>query len=200
MSASLPRVSVKVRLDSKVIYIYDSKARLLKQISYSLEKPDQGRDWIIFVYDDNGRLKEQTTLNGDGTPFLKAIFSYEPEKRTVIALTTSYFEGRVIPPFKAVLIYNEKGQWIKKSMFRSDGSPDGIAEFSYDERGNLAKETRYDDDGKYSYADMFTYKYDSKGNCFERLETSTQIDKDSGKPTSEPSMMTYRIITYFDEK
>ena len=189
-----------VRLDSKIIYIYDSKGRLLKQVSYSLEKPGFGRDSVTFVYDDNGRLKEQTTLNGDGTPFLKAVFSYEPEKRTVTAMTTSYVEGRVIPPFKAVLIYNEKGQWVKKSMFRSDGSPDGIAEFSYDERGNLAKETRYDDDGKYIYAHMFTYKYDSKGNWYERLDTYTQIDKNSGKPTSEPWMMMYRVITYFEEK
>jgi hypothetical protein len=85
-------------------------------------------------------------------------------------------------------------------MFRADGSPDGIAEFSYDERENLAKETRYDDDGKYSFAHMFTYKYDSKGNWYERLDTYTQIDKDSGKPTSEPWMMMYRVITYFEEK
>ena len=189
-----------VRLDSKTIYVYDTKRRRLRELSYPLEKPGRGRDSVTFVYDDSGRLKEQTMLNGDGTPFLKSAFSYEPEKRTVVAMTTSYVEGRVIPPFKVLLVYNEKGQWIKKSMFRADGAPDGIAEFSYDERGNLAKETRYADDGKYSYADMFTYKYDSRGNWYERQETSNWIDKDSGKPTSEPRMMTYRVVTYIDEQ
>jgi len=189
-----------VRLDSKIIYLYDSKARLVKHISYSVEQPGEGRDSLTFVYDESGRLKEETTLYGDGTPFLKSVFSYEPEKRTVIAMTTCYVEGRVIPPFKAVLIYDDKGQWIKKSMFRADGSPDGIAEFSYDKRGYLIKETRYDDDGKYSFAHMFTYKYDANGNWFERLDTYTQIDKDTGKPTSEPWMMMYRVITYFNEK
>lgn len=189
-----------VRLDSKVIYVYDSKGRLLKHVSYSLAKPGRGRDSITFAYDDGGRLKEQTSLNGDGTPFLKTVYSYEPEKSTVVAMTTSYVEGRVIPPFKAVLVYNDKGQWIKKSMFRADGSPNGIAEFSYDEKGNLAKEARYSDDGEYSFSHMFTYKYDSKGNWFERLDTYTQPDNASGKPTAEPWMMMYRVITYFDEK
>lgn len=189
-----------LRVDSKVTYRYDSEARLLKHVSYSLEKPGEGKDFVTFVYDDSGQLKEQTTLDGDGTPFLKSVFTYEPEKHTVIAMTTSYVEGQVIPPFKAVLIYNDKGHWIKKSMFKADGSPDGIAEFSYDERGNLAKEKRYDDDGKYNYAYIFTYKYDVNGNWFERLETYTQITNDSSKPTSDPRMMMYRVITYFDEK
>ncbi len=189
-----------VRLDSKTVYIYDTKGKLLKELSYSLAKPGRGRDSVVFVYDYNGRLKEETMLNGDGTPSLKSAYSYDPGKRTVVAMTTSYAEGRVLPPFKAVLVYNENGQWIKKSMFEADGTPDGVAEFSYDERGNLAKEARYDDDGKYSYADVFTYKYDSRGNWYERQETSTWIDKDSGKPTSKPWMTMYRVVTYFDEK
>jgi hypothetical protein len=172
-----------VRLDSKTLYIYDSDGEILKEVSCSLENPGHCRDSVTFVYDQNGRLREQTILN-DGAPFLKIVFSYEPEKRTVTALTTTYVEGRVIPPFRAVLIYNEQGQWIRKSMFRADGSPDGIAEFAYDDRENLAKETRYDDDGKYSFAHLFSYKYDKKGNWFERLDTYTQLEKDSGKTNS----------------
>ena len=188
-----------VRLDSKIIYVYDRQGKLLKQVRYSLERPGAGRDAVTFVYDENGRLREQTVLS-DGKPFLKTVFDYEPEKRTVTGSTTTYFEGRVIPPFRAVLLYNEKGQWIKKSMFRADGAPDGIAEFSYDERGNLARETRYDDDGKYLYAHIFSYKYDSRGNWFERLDTYTQIDNKTGKPKLEPWLMMYRVITYFEEK
>ena len=189
-----------VRLDSKTVFTYDAKGKPIKEVSYSLGKPGQSWDAVKYLYSDDGRLTEEAVLNGDGTPFLRANFSYDLGKRTVTSMTTSYVEGRVIPPFQAVLIYDEKGRWIKKSMFRADGSPDGIAEFSYDERGNLAKEIRYDDDGKYSFAHMFSYKYDSKGNWFERLDTYAQIDKDTGKPTSEPWMMMYRVITYFEEK
>jgi hypothetical protein len=189
-----------VRLDSKTVYNYDAKGRLTKEVRYSLEKTGESYDVVRYQYSDEGRLVEELILNGADTPFLKAAFSYDTTKNTVTALTTSYVDGRVILPFKAVLIYNERGQWVKKSMFRANGSPDGIAEFSYNEKGNLSKETRYGDDGSYSYAHMFTYKYDTKGNWFEREDTYTQIDRDSGKPTTERWMMMYRVITYFDEK
>jgi len=189
-----------VRLDSKIIYTYDSKGRLIKEVSYSLEKPNQSRDSVAYVYDVNGRLIEQTTLNGEGTPFLKAVFAYEPEKRTVIAMTTSYVEGRAIPPFKALLIYNEKGQWVKKSMFRGDGSPDGIAEFAYNEKGYLAKEAKYDDDGKHISTHVFTYKFDSRGNWYERHDMQTHIDKE-GKSVENPDwLVMYRVITYQENK
>jgi len=188
-----------VRLDSKTLYKYDSKGRLLEEVRFSLEKPGDSYDAVRYQYSDDGRLVEELILNGDGTPFLKVTFSYDVAKNMVTALTTSYVDGRVIPPFKAVLVYNERGQWVKKSMFRANGSPDGIAEFSYNEKGNLSKETRYGDDGSYSFAHIFTYKYDTKGNWYERLDTYTQIDRDNGKPTTEPWMMMYRVITYFDE-
>jgi len=189
-----------VRLDSKTVYTYDGKGRLIKEVRYSLEKPGESWDVVKYQYSDDGRLVEELIFHGSNTPFLKAVFSYDPTKKTVTALTTSYVDGGVIPPIKAVLLYNERGQWVKKSMFRANGSPDGIAEFSYNERGHLSKETRYDDDGSYIYAHMFTYKYDSKGNWFERLDTQPQIDDKSGKPTTTPWMMMYRVITYSDEK
>jgi len=189
-----------VRLDSKIIYVYDSKGRLSKEVRYSLENPNQGSDVVTYVYDVEGRLKEQTTLNGDGSPFLKAVFSYEPGRRTVTATTASYVEGRVIPPFKAVLVYNDKGQWIKKSMFRADGSPDGVAEFAYNEKGYLAKEARYDDDGKHISTHIFTYKYDSLGNWYERHDMQTYVDKE-GKLVENPDwLVMYRVITYQENK
>ena len=189
-----------VRLDSKIIYAYDSKGRLIKEISYSLDKPNQGNDSVLYVYDGNGRLIEETTLNAHGTPSRKAVFTYEPQKRTVVAMTTSYVEGRVIRPFRAVLIYNEKGQWIKKSMFRADASPDGIAQFAYNEKGYLAKEARYDDDGKHISTHVFTYTYDSHGNWYERHEMQTYTDKD-GKSVENPDwLVMYRVITYQENR
>jgi hypothetical protein len=188
-----------VRLDSKTVYIFDGKGRPIKEVRYSLEKPGESWDAVKYRYSDDGRLVEEAVFSGN-TPFLKTIFSYDLTKRTVVSLATSYYNGRAIPPFKAVLVYDEKGRWIKKSMFRADGSADGIAEFSYNEKGNLAKETRFGDDGAYSYAHMFSYKYDSKDNWIERLDTYTQIDQVTSKPTSEPWMMMYRVISYFEEK
>lgn len=188
-----------VRLDSKTVYIYDAKGRLIREVRYSLEKPGESSDVVKYQYSDEGRLIEELVLHGD-KPFLRTAFSYDPAKKTITALTTSYVDGRVLPPFKAVLVYNDKQQWVMKSMFRASGSPDGIAEFSYNDKGYLSKETRYDDNGSYLFAHMFSYKYDSKGNWFERLDTYTQIDDKSGQPATQPWMMMYRVITYFDEK
>jgi hypothetical protein len=189
-----------VRLDSKIIFVYDSKGRLIKEMNYSLDKPSQGWDVITYSYDSNGRLIEETLLNGSVTPSIKTTFTYEPSQRTVIAMTTSYVEGRVIGPEKAVLIYNDKGQWVKRTILGANGSPNGISEFTYNEKGNLAKETRYEGDGKYSLAHVFTYKYDSNGNWYERHEMSTYIDKE-GKVVEEPDwMVLYRVITYHENK
>ena len=180
-----------VRLDTKVKYIYDREGKLIKEVGFSLEDPNRQYDMVRYVYDSNGRLSEETILSGE-KPFLRTFFTYEPEKRTVTALTTTYVEGRVVGPEKAVLVYNNKGQWIKRSIFRSDGSLNAIAEFSYDERGSFAKETRYGDNGKYSYASIFTHKYDTRGNWFERHEMNFESE---AKKTPD-WMVVYRVITY----
>jgi hypothetical protein len=180
-----------VRLDTKVKYIYDREGKLIKEVGSGLEDPNREHDMVSYVYDRNGRLSEETVLHGD-KPFIKTLFTYEPEKRTVTALTTTYIEGRIVGPDKAVLVYNDKGQWIKRTIFRSNGSLNAISEFSYDERGNLAKETRYGDNGKYSYASIFTHKYDTRGNWFERHEMNFESE---AKKTPD-WMVVYRVIAY----
>jgi hypothetical protein len=69
-------------------YVYDAQGRLTKQIRSGLENPEQTYDAITYKYDANGLLIEETVLNGK-KPFLKTSFSYEPAKRTVVALTTT---------------------------------------------------------------------------------------------------------------
>jgi hypothetical protein len=183
-----------VRLDSRYLYIYDAQGRLIKQVRFGLENPERRNDAIIYKYDSNGLLIEETVLNGE-KPFLKTSFSYEPVKRTVTALTTTYVEDRVIGPDKAVLVYNEKGQWIKRTIFKPNGSLDAIAEFQYDEKGNLAREDRYGDNGQFSYADIFTHKYDSRGNWYERHE----MNYESETKKTPDWMVVYRVISYYDK-
>lgn len=180
-----------VRLDTKVKYLYDREGKLIREVGSGLDHPNREYDMVVYVYDRNGRLSEETVRHGD-KPFIKTLFTYDTEKRTVTALTTTYVEGRVVGPEKAVLVYNDKGRWIKRSIFRSDGSLNAIAEFSYDERGSLSKETRYGDNGKYSYASIFTHKYDTRGNWFERHEMNFESE---AKKTPD-WMVVYRVITY----
>jgi hypothetical protein len=183
-----------VRLDSRYIYVYDAQGRLTKQIRSGLENPEQTYDAITYKYDANGLLIEETVLNGN-KPFLKTSFSYEPVKRSVVALTTTYVDDRVVGPDKAVLTYNEKGQWIKRTIYRSNGSVNASAEFLYDERGNLARENRFGDDGQFHYADVYTYKYDSRGNWYERH----QMNYESETKKTPDWLVVYRVISYYEK-
>jgi hypothetical protein len=183
-----------VRLDSRYLHIYDPQGRLIKEVGCALEHPERTYDTVTYKYDANSRLIEETVLSG-GKPFLKTSFSYEPAKRTVTALTTTYVEDRVVGPDKAVLVYNENGQWIKRTIYRSNGPLNAIAEFLYDERGNLARENRYGDNGKFSYADVFTHKYDSRGNWYERH----QINYESETKQTPDWLVVYRVISYYEK-
>jgi hypothetical protein len=182
-----------VRLDSRYRYVYDPQGQLIKQIGYSLENPERTYDTVTYKY-ENGRLVEEIVLSGS-KPFLKMSYSYEPEKRTVIALVTTYVEDRVVGPEKAVLVYDEKGQWVKRTMFRKDGSLNAIAEFQYDDKGNLAKESRYGDNGQFSFAYVFTYKYDSRNNWYERH----QMNYESETKKDPDWLVVYRVISYYEK-
>jgi len=182
-----------VRLDSRYLYVYDAQRRLTKQVGSALENPERTYDATTYKYDSNGLLIEETVLRG-GRPFLKTAFSYEPGKRTVVARTTTYVDDRVLGPDKTVLVYNEKGHWIKRTIYRSDGSVNASAEFLYDERGNLARENRYGDDGQFHYADVYTYKYDSRGNWYERHE----MNYESETKKTPDWMVVYRVISYYE--
>ncbi len=184
-----------VRLDSRYTYVYDAKGKLVKEAEFSLENPNEVWDAISYVYDNDGQLIEETVLSGK-KPFLRTVYTYEPGKRTVTALTTTFVENRVVGPDKAVLVYNDKGQWIRRTIFRSDDSLNGIAEFDYDEKGNLAKETRYGTNGKYSYANVFTHKYDSRGNWYERHEM--MFENEAKKEADW--LVIYRVISYYEKK
>jgi len=184
-----------VRLDTNVEYLYDGAGRLVKEVGSSVEDPSRKYDLVVYSYDSDGRLKEETDLAGN-KPFIKTSFSYDLIGRTVTTLTTTFFEDLVMGPEKAILVYNDRGQWIKRTNFRSDDSLDGIVEFSYDAKGNLAKETRYGDNAKYSYASIFTHKYDSRGNWYERHE----MNFESEAKKYPDWMVMYRVISYSERK
>jgi hypothetical protein len=186
-----------VRLDYTDIYAYDSAGKLFQVVTYD---PDGSyRQKIRFIYDAKGRLFEEIAYGQGDTMFSKSIYTYDVEKRSTTMMLTTYYEGRVIPPSKSVFTYNAKGQWIKRMVYDSKGAITDNTAFDYDEKGNLVKETRYDEKGAYSYAHTFSYKFDSHGNWIERQMTYTQLGE-NGKAISQSDMVTYRVITYYEEK
>lgn len=180
------------------VLAYDSKGRLVKEDLYFTEGAKVSFP-IKYLYNNGGRLSEEHKLKDDGTPERVSRFTYEPDKRTIIITTTFYRDGRADKPDKTVLTYNAKGQWVRQAFYLSDGSSLGAREFSYNENGDIAKTSEYNKDGKYVYADVFTYKYDSHGNWYEKRDMLTNVIE--GKVVERPDWeVTYRVLTYFDDK
>jgi len=178
------------------LYTYDPKGKLLKESMYYTGNQNMV-SFTQYIYDAKGRLSEEAEYLSNGTPLMKTTFTYEPGSETVTAITNSYTDGRANKPFKAVLTYSSKGQWVRRATYAGiDGLPSGIKEFSYNENGDIAKVSSYEATGKYLYADVFTYKYDSHGNWYERHDMETNVGED-GKVTEKPDWeITYRVITY----
>jgi hypothetical protein len=89
---------------------------------------------------------------------------------------------------------------VKQAFFFSDNTSHGFREFSYNEQGDITKNIHYDKEGKYLYADVFTYKYDSHGNWYEKHDLETNVTPE-GKLMERPDWeITFCVLTYFDDK
>lgn len=179
-----------VRLGGKTIYLYDPQGRLEKELSFTPEGEYTGYE--VYLYDSNNRLTGTTIYNAAGKETGKRTYTYFPEKREVLATWNFYHEGRIPPPMKNLLSYNEKGQWTKRTEFGSDGNPDAVINFDYDQSGNFIKASKC---CKYTYAHSFTYKFDNHGNWIEQQDTYSQPDRE---PDPE-WMRKYRVITYYPD-
>ena len=179
-----------VRLGGKTIYTYDSQGRLAKEISFTPEGEYTGYE--IYLYDSQNRLIGTTIHDASGKETGKRTYNYFPEKREVLATWNFYYEGRIPPPMKNLLSYNENGQWTKRTEFASSGRPDTVVTFEYDPNGNFIKATKCCES---NYTHSFRYKFDNHGNWIEQQNIYAQ-------PGQEPNpewMRKYRVITYYTD-
>jgi len=179
-----------VRLGGKTTYTYDSQERLVKAINFTIEGEYTGYE--IYLYDPQNRLIGTTIHDEAGKETGKRTYSYFPEKREVVATWNFYYEGRIPPPEKNLLSYNETGQWTKRTEFASSGKPDAFITFEYDSNGNFIKATKC---CEYDYSHSFSYKFDNHGNWIEQQNIYTQP---GAKPDPE-WMRKYRVITYYTD-
>lgn len=187
-----------VRNDDKDIYIY-AGGKVAKVISFEMDGSAAGYE--TFTYDSKNRLKERGYYR-DGEKLAKDIYTYHTDKQEVEVDTEQVViapdSTNVLLTGKVVLTYNEKSQWTKRTNLDKANLITSVETFDYDKRGNIIKITHYDEKGNYSYAHVYTYKFDKQGNWIERKRTYTQLDE-SGQPTTENDMTIYRVITYFTD-
>lgn len=182
-----------VRLGGKTVYIYDESGKLVKEKNFTPEGQYTGYETSI--YDAKNRLIENVYYNSSGKETGKTTYTYFPEKREVEVKWNFYIDGRVPPPMKNLLSYNEKEQWTKRTEYGSDNSADGYITFEYDKDGNFIKEANC---CKYNFSHGYSYKFDKQGNWIEREKTYAQLG-DNGKEEVSVDMNAYRVITYFSD-
>lgn len=182
-----------VRLGGKTIYIYDESGKLVKEKNYTPEGEYTGYETSL--YDAKNRLIENVYYNSSGKETGKTTYTYFPEKREVEVKWNFYIDGRVPPPMKDILSYNEKEQWSKRTEFGSKDSSDGYISFEYDKDGNFIKETHC---CKYNYSYGYSYKFDKQGNWIEREKTYTQKNE-NGEDETRNHMTYYRVISYHSD-
>lgn len=179
-----------VRNGGKTVFIYDSEGKLTKEVTFTPEGEYTGYE--LYIYDSKTRLIGTTIYDAAHKETGKRTYTYFPDKQEVVATWNFYYDGRIPPPMKNLLSYNDKGQWTKRTEFDSSGNPDAVITFNYDEMGNFIKASKC---CKYTYAHSYAYKFDSHGNWIEQQNILSQPDRE---PDPE-WMRKYRVITYYSD-
>lgn len=180
---------------------YDAQGRKLEaRLSYFDGTLDQK---IVYTYDDTGHLIEEVTSDQAGL-ILKIVYAYDGKGNLI--------EEDVYGPsgIKGQLFhtYDEQGRRIETTHHDSHDAPLGIDRVvtTYDTKGNTLEITTYYTEkvgveegkpipppAKFVYTD----EWDARGNWIKQIQTHCTAE--TGKPICEPSMVTYRMITYYPE-
>ena len=80
--------------------------------------------------------------------------------------------------FPNTIIYNDKGNEIEMSFYKSDGSLNSKSTYEYDDKGNMIEQNKYNSDGSLDNKYTYEYEFDNKGNWINRIRYSKGIPRD----------------------
>ena len=153
----------------------------------------------LFVYDNAGRLREETRFLPDGSLHEKKVFDEHEILRKK--------EWRVGDMTETVSIFDEQGKEIDshttaKKGFGSPRAVDDRTVFSYDAYGNVTTMVTRGRDGSLVGQTTNQFEYDSRGNWVKKKETVLNNTWQSEPfPAAFETIREYRrIINYFLEK
>ena len=164
-------------------YKYDSKGNKTEEITYEDEKIISSKK---FKYDSKGNVIEEISYYSDGTiesktkhfyntlgNLIESIDFYESE---VIASTKYFYDtngnlAKTIEVYVEYEIYETEIEYNSKGSFKlrifGGGKYGAEIKLTYDNNGNLIKESWYDTLEEFNKS--IKYKYDSKGNKIEEI-------------------------------
>ena len=164
-------------------YKYDSKGNKTEEITYEDEKIISSKK---FKYDSKGNVIEEISYYSDGTIDLKTKHLYNTLENLIESIV--FYESEVIASIKyfydahgnlaktnrvggddgnyeTKIEYNSKGSF-KLRIFEG-GKYGAEIKLTYDNNGNLIKESWYDE--LLEFNKSIKYKYNSKGNKIEEI-------------------------------
>lgn len=144
-------------------YTYDAEGHCIERL---YDRNGKRRTRYRCVYDSNGNLSEESTINANGAFQYKCIYKYDSDGNRIeknVPVLWGYAANN-----KTTYTYDSNGNCIEENSYDS-GNIDEKVTYTYDPNGNCIEEneTRYWSDGSVG-KEKRTRVYDSDGNCIEK--------------------------------
>ncbi len=189
-----------ISLNFKSIFNYDANGNLRDGIEYDYKEFPTFR-WSYTHHAEQNRI-EETRTEINGVVFSKAIYIYDKNGNLSEEIRQQIHSTK---DFKWVYLYDAEGRKVEENFYlvQTQGlPPEGVGVstldfrtvYRYDAKGNMIEETRFDAAGTVKFKKQYTYKFDSVGNWIS--QKAEEWVTRSGKPTLEPTGVTYRTFQY----
>ncbi len=174
-------------------YIYDAKQNLITEEYWQNEKlsskkilayDELGNEIEMSEYDREGDLKYKRILENsikDGIKYEKSI-TYDPDGEVKWGYNHEYdSNGNMIKSYEThsnyrttdVMEYSANNELLKKTVYFSSNKPMYVVMYSYDDSGNIIKETKVDYSTRNDdYEKTYKYEFDEKKNWIKKIEYS----------------------------
>jgi hypothetical protein len=144
----------------------------------------------IYVYDSQGRLKEEIGKNiEDNRTLSRKLYSHD-EKRNYTEVADYNWEN--VLRGKIGLVWNDQG---KVSEMFGVWPKSGKGTISYDENGNVAEMIFAPADGTAVKKEKYAYEFDERGNWIQKNLYHWVTEE--GKSFYKLMNITYRTVSYY---
>jgi hypothetical protein len=160
----------------KAVHTYDAQGHLTEAVSYDAFGVIAYK--TVYAYDDKGNLTEETVYGAGGSPISRSVHTYDAQGRRIEMTHYDLAHGAGLGIDRTVETYDTQGNILELTTY-------------YTEKAGDPEERQVPPPSKIIY----TYEWDTHGNWVK--QTETRCTSETGTPICEPSLVTYRTITYY---
>jgi hypothetical protein len=176
----------------KTTYSYDKGSALLKENHFSAVS---GKPYLetVYVYDSQGRLKEEIGKNIEDNKVLSRKLYTHDEKKNYTEVTEYDWDNELRG--KVGFIWNDQGKVSEFIAFSPECNSGCKGRIIYDEKGRAVEIIFSRPDGSSVEKEKYTYKVDKRSNWTKK--TLYRWVTEEGKSFYKLMNITYRTLTYY---